>query len=187
MKYGKMIVSEMRQKWLEAGYEMFADVGPDQFNVEKLAKKVGFNKSGFYHYFFDREFFFEELMVYHSKQGENFAKELSKINEFMPVYPQLICKYKTGTIVQMQLRINFDNPLFKKYYLIVKERNNKYQIPLWAKYLNINDLQLAEELFQIVSDLLVARTESKKLTIDFLIGMFEGIKMTVERIRLKNK
>ena len=162
------------------------DIHGDTKFVERLAKKIGNNKSGFYHYFIDRECFFEELMVFHSQQGEKFANELSLIKEFMPGYPQLLCKYKTGTIVQMQLRINFDNPLFKKYYTIVKERNNKYQIPLWAKYLNTNDLQLAQELFLIVSDLMVARVESKNINIDFLVGMLSGIKMTVERIRLKS-
>lgn len=180
MKYSDSVL-----KWLEAGYEMFAEIGPGNFNVEQLAKKIGSNKSGFYHYFVDREIFFEELMIYHSQVGEKFAQELSILNDFMPGYPQLLFRYKTGMFVQIQLRINFDNPLFKKYYLIVKERNNKYQIPLWAKYLNLTDIQLATELFSIISDLMVARVEAKKMNIDFLIGSLEGIKMTVEKIRSK--
>ena len=180
-----MAVSEITQKWIEAGYELFAFSGPKEFKVEKLASLVGMNKSGFYHYFLDREFFFEELMKYHEQNGKKFAHELSLLKEFMPAYIQLLMKYNTEVQVQMQLRKNFKVPFCKEYYYKVKNRNNVYQIPLFAKYLNLTDLQLATEMFEIVSDLMVTRLITDKITPDFLTGIFEGMKLTVEKLRLK--
>jgi AcrR family transcriptional regulator len=179
-----MDYTDSHLKWLVSGYEMFALNGPDNFKVEKLANQIGMNKSGFYHYFIDREYFFEEMMLYHSQIGENFANELSLLKDFLPGYPQLLCKYKTGFLIQIQLRTHFENPLFRKYYLIVKERNDKYQIPLWAKYLNLKDLQLAADLFAILTDLMVVRADAKKINFDLLVDIIERVKISVDKIKL---
>jgi AcrR family transcriptional regulator len=187
MKTGQLSSLGVSQKWIEAGYEMFATVGPKDFSVESLARIMGMNKSGFYHYFGDRDIFFQDLMEYHDNHGKKFYQEVSKLKEFMPGYLNTLMKYHTGHLMQIQLRKNFTEPLFKEYYYKVKERNNIVQIPLWAKYLNLNDLTLASELFTIVSDLVVARIETNNITRDFLEGTFEGIKNTVNKIQLHNR
>lgn len=179
-------MTESSQKWIETGYQMFAETGPGGFNVEKLAILVGLNKSGFYHYFIDRDIFFQELMDYHCQMGEKFAIELSQLNEFLPGYINLLVKYSTPVQIQIQLRRNFNIQLFKVSYYKVKNRNNVFQIPLWAKYLDIKDLQLANELFEIISDLIATRHESNKVNIDFLKGIFEGMKITIDKIRKQN-
>ncbi|HSO89375.1 MAG TPA: helix-turn-helix domain-containing protein [Draconibacterium sp.] len=178
-------MSKASQKWIEKGYEIFAVAGPDNFNIENLARQLQLNKSGFYHYFDDRESYFEELMKYHDHCGAEFAKELSGLKNFMPGYIQLLLKYTKEVQVQMQLRKNFKVPFCKEYYYKVKNRNNVYQIPLFAAYLNIKDLKLATEMFEIVSDLMVTRLITDKITMDFLTGIFEGMKITVEKLRIK--
>jgi AcrR family transcriptional regulator len=180
-----MAESEIAQKWIEAGYDLFASNGPNDFKVEKLAVQLGLNKSGFYHYFVDRETFFDELMKYHVQNGVKFAKEVSMLKDFMPGYFLTLIKYQTGLQVQIQLRKNINVPMFKEYYLQVKKRNNIYQLPLWAKYINVSDMQLASELFEIAMDLLAVRLESDKITFDFLEGIIGGIKKTVEKLTSK--
>jgi AcrR family transcriptional regulator len=178
-------MTETAQKWIEAGYAMFAEIGPKDFKIEKLANHLGLNKSGFYHYFSDREGFFSELMEYHDLNGRKFVQEISLIKEFMPDYVNLLIKYKTGVSVQMQLRKNANIPMFKECFYRVQKRNNIYQIPLWAGYLNLTDHQLATELQEIAMEVLMTRMESQKLTFDFLSGVFEGIKHTLDKLRLK--
>lgn len=180
-----MAESEIAQKWIEEGYKLFAADGPKDFKVEKLAQHMGMNKSGFYHYFVDREVFFGELMKYHDQNGVKFAYEVSLLKEFMPGYLLTLIKYHTGLQVQIQLRKDFNVPMFKEYYFQLKKRNNIYQLPLWAKYINVTDMQLAAELFEISIDLMVTRLESDKINFDFLEGIFGGIKLTVEKLRLK--
>ena len=41
--------------WIEIGYDTFSYQGVNELKVERLAKKVGKNKSSFYHYLFRRE------------------------------------------------------------------------------------------------------------------------------------
>lgn len=179
-----MAALKTSQKWIVAGYEMFAFEGPNGFNIENLSRQLGLNKSGFYHYFLERDIFFEELMKHHDRIGVEFAAELSHLKDFMPEYPMLMVKYQTGLHVQMQLRKNITVPLFKEYYNKVKKRNYKYQLPLWAKYVQISDMNLAAELFEIAVDLMVIRLENDKITYDYLEGIFNGIKQTIEKLRL---
>lgn len=180
-----MAVSEITQKWIEAGYELFAYAGPKDFKVEKLANLLGLNKSGFYHYFVDRDTFFAELMKYHVQNGIKFAHEVSLLNDFIPGYINLLMKFKTGVLVQKQLRNNANVPMFKECYHTIKKGNNIHQIPLWARYLNLTEHQLASELFDMGMEVLMTRMESEKITTDFLSGVFEGIKHTVEKLRTK--
>jgi hypothetical protein len=39
------------QGWLDVGYKIFAHEGPEGIQVERLARILGVNKSGFYHFF----------------------------------------------------------------------------------------------------------------------------------------
>ena len=71
-------MKETINRWIEAGYEIFAHEGPEGVQIEKLARKVGLNKSGFYHYFSDRDVFFTRLLEYHYQLNEQCFKELSE-------------------------------------------------------------------------------------------------------------
>jgi AcrR family transcriptional regulator len=181
-----MAESEIAQKWIETGYEMFALTGPKDFNVEKLAGKLGLNKSGFYHYFVDRETFFDELMKYHKQMGEQFAGEVAKLENFDPGYFNLLLKYKSGIFVQMYLRKNMNNPLFRECYDKVWKLNDSKQIPLWAKYLGISgNHELASELMEIARDMVYTRLSMDMLKLDDLAIMFGGIKKIVEKLSSK--
>jgi len=50
-------MTESLEIWIKAGYETFALTGLSSLKIEPLAKKVGKNKSSFYHYFADIELF----------------------------------------------------------------------------------------------------------------------------------
>ena len=178
-------MSEASGKWIEKGYEIFAIAGPDNFNIENLARQLQLNKSGFYHYFLDRETYFEGLMKYHDKCGAEFAKELSDLKNFLPDYPQLLVKYQTALQFQIQLRKNLNYPLFRECYFKVKKRNYQYQLPLWAEYVQISDMNLATELFEIAVDLMAIRLENDKITFDYLEGILKGIKQTIQKLRQK--
>jgi AcrR family transcriptional regulator len=144
---------ESFQKWLEKGYELFAKDGPDGFQIEKLARDLSLNKSGFYHNFGDRELFFYELVKYHSQVNAQFCEEIKLSKNFDPDFLKLAIKYKTAILAQMQFRKHSYNQLFKKAFEITRNHNKRFIIPLWADYLNISDNQpLASELFELFRD-----------------------------------
>jgi AcrR family transcriptional regulator len=43
--------SKIKMPWLEVGYTIFSNEGPKALKIEALARKVGKNKSSFYHCF----------------------------------------------------------------------------------------------------------------------------------------
>jgi len=80
-------------KWVEAGYGFFALEGPEGINIEKIARKIGLNKSGFYHHFGDREVFIQKILEYHLQRNEQFYAELLHASQFDPDVLNLIIKY----------------------------------------------------------------------------------------------
>ena len=54
--------------WTEVGYNLFAEEGIEGIQVERLARILQLNKSGFYHYFGDIDGYCEELINLHKKK-----------------------------------------------------------------------------------------------------------------------
>ena len=176
--------TDKQQKWLEAGYELFGMYGPNDFKVEKLASLVGQNKSGFYHYFLDRESFFVELLKYHEQNSIQFVYEITDLDQFLPGFIDIIIRYQAGVLVQLQLRRNQQIAYFKNCYLSVKKRSDAAHLTLWSNYLEIDDPGLALDLYDIATDSIIARMKSNQLNFDFLLGIYEGMRKTVKRLKM---
>ena len=65
--------------WLEVGYSLFAAEGPDGIQIERMARILQLNKSGFYHYFGDLEGYHHELLRLHRLKTESYFKEITGI------------------------------------------------------------------------------------------------------------
>jgi AcrR family transcriptional regulator len=153
------------QKWIEAGYELFSVEGPDGVQVEKLARVLGLNKSGFYHHFGDREGFFSQLIQYHYRINQQFRDEVSFANNFSPDFITLVIKYRSAVLVQKQLRKFMDIPMFKDAFEKTKKLNATFIVPLWADYLKIPDnYPLSEELYTVFQDVFFMRITHENLT-----------------------
>jgi AcrR family transcriptional regulator len=149
---------ESSQKWIEAGYELFSLEGPEGIHVEKMARQLGLNKSGFYHYFGERDIFFSMLIDHHRRVNDSFANEISHLDSFDPDFLKLVIKYKTAVLFQGQLRKNHNNPLFRETFFKVKKLNEKIMIPLWTSHLKLKDnIQLSTDLWDIFRDVFFIR------------------------------
>lgn len=58
--------------WTEGGYKIFANEGTEGIQVERLARILNLNNSGFYHYFGDLKSFIDELLKLHEKKADFF-------------------------------------------------------------------------------------------------------------------
>ena len=72
--------------WATAGYELFANEGLEGIQVERLARILQLNKSGFYHYFADLEGFCQELIQLHRRKIDLL---LSEVREDQKARPRL--------------------------------------------------------------------------------------------------
>ncbi len=146
-------MGESAHRWIEAGYELFAFEGPESLQVEKLAKKLGLNKSGFYHYFGDREVFISKILDYHSLQGEKVRMDILSLKKFDPDYYDLLLKHNTLLFVQMQLRRHSDQRNFHEIFTKIARMNDKALAPLLSDHLGIpGDQDLALEIWDLVRD-----------------------------------
>jgi AcrR family transcriptional regulator len=176
--------SETSQIWIDAGYELFAYEGPDGILIEKLARQLGMNKSGFYHHFGDRDLFFDELIKHHYKVIEKFCMEAAQLQHFDPDYLNLLVKYKTSAFVQMQLRRHMNIPFFKEAFDKVRSETEKKIVPLWAAYVKMTDNpELASELWNIIRDVFFMRLTTKDVSMEFLQELVKEFKLVVESVR----
>jgi AcrR family transcriptional regulator len=167
------------QNWIEAGYELFSVNGPDGVQVEKLARMLDLNKSGFYHHFGDREGLFTFIVQHHSRMNEQFYNGISAANSFSPGFLNLVIKYRTAVLVQMQLRKHSDVPMFRDAFQAAKKRNTPLILPLWEDYLKISgNPALSKELYTIFQDVFFMRIANEDLT----FKLAEGIAMNFLRI-----
>jgi len=139
--------------WTESGYDLFAREGDLGLQVERLARITGLNKSGFYHYFGDIEGFHAALLTLHEKTAAIYMEELKGIKSIEPDYLNLLVKYKTPVMFQMQLTRTKSNPYFQKMVELVNQMQETILSPVWCDYLGVdNNSDLGMRYFNIVRD-----------------------------------
>jgi len=169
--------TESVQKWIEKGYEILAIEGPEGIQVERLARELNLNKSGFYHYFGDHDIFFSRLMEHHFFLNGKFCSETMSLGQFYPDYIYLLLRYKTTLGVQAQLRKRIKNKVYDEEFTKIKIRNDKAVIPLWASYLKIPENPvLAQELWDLMRDMFYMRFNYDTVN-------FESIQILVSKFR----
>ena len=107
--------------WAAAGYELFAKEGLEGIQVERLARILQLNKSGFYHYFADLEGFCQELIQLHRRKMDLLLSEVREIKKLDPDYLLLLVKYTSTVMFQVQITRNKDQYSFYK----ASRRNRK--------------------------------------------------------------
>lgn len=156
-----------KKKWLEVGHELFALDGPDGIQVERLARVVGLNKSGFYHYFGSRDIYFEELLSSYNKIIDEYISEILSLKSFEE-YLALMIKYRTTVLFHVQLSRNTDKKIYREIFEKNNQRIEKLVIPLWSAYIQLAQPNLAHKYFELVRDMFYSRVNQKNLNIEFL-------------------
>jgi len=131
--------SKAYQKWIDAGYDLFAREGNEGIQIERLARITGLNKSGFYHYFGDLDIYFEHLMLHHRQTTDIFCQEIDTCSTFDPDYLHLLVKHKITVLVQNQLVRNRHIKLFLDVYDEVNVKVDHAVQAIWANFLEIPD------------------------------------------------
>ena len=87
MAYFRVALSKIMEKaknlsvWTEAGYKLFAEEGLEGIQVERLARILQLNKSGFYHYFGDLDGYCEELIKLQKEKLTFTWRTLQRLNQ----------------------------------------------------------------------------------------------------------
>ncbi len=150
-----------REKWIETGYLLFAHEGADGLQIERMARILKLNKSGFYHYFGTLEVFHERLLSHHIKYVELFAADITQCHDFVTDFLPLLMRHRLAAMVQVQhKRKNKDllgSAIIKSDQLI-----GLAVLPIWMKHIEIHGNEnLAFRYWCLVRDGFYQRVELK--------------------------
>jgi AcrR family transcriptional regulator len=155
--------------WLEEGYKLFAAEGLEGIQIERLARILQLNKSGFYHYFGDIDGYYTELIALHQKKAHDFMHELRGISSIDPDYFELVVRHKVSVMFQMQILRTGDNHSFYMVAESIDRREGVILRELWSEYLGIQDNpELALRYFAMVRDMCYARISFRDFSVEVL-------------------
>lgn len=187
MESETVITNQACQKWIDAGYQQFALEGPDGILVERMARILSLNKSGFYYYFGDRDFYLDQLLKFHLSQCEELALEMRMMTRFDPDFFNTIMKHKESVMVQMQLLRYRHHDRCKDYYVQVNQLVDKEIIPQWSAFIGIqNDPALALQFFKLTRDLFYSRITPGNITHDFIRILIYEVKEVAQNLLEKD-
>lgn len=166
--------------WIEAGYEVFAQQGPDALKVEQLARQVGISKSSFYHHFADIPVFVEQLLGHHRKRALAIAAKAHGCTRFDPDVISLLVDHRLDLLFQRQLRMRRDQEDFQRCFRQANDTVVNVFLPLWADALGIpGQLGPAREMFDVITDVFYQRLTNDNLSYAFIIGLLKEIEVFI--------
>jgi AcrR family transcriptional regulator len=169
--------------WTELGYDLFANEGIDGLQVERLARILQLNKSGFYHYFGDLEGFCAELISLHKKKVSYFLQEVNLTQKIDPDYLLLLIKHAATVMFQVQLTRNKNGHSFYQESEKVDRRVDVALRDLWTDFLGIqNNPDLAMRYYDIVRDMFYTRISFQNLNYPFLHNLVTDAKLLIQEI-----
>ena len=175
------------QKWINTGYEQFAMEGMDGILVERIARILNLNKSGFYYYFGDRDFYLEQLFKFHLAQCEGVALEMRRMTRFDPDFFAIITKHKLVVMVQMQLLRFRHHVSCNAYYIQANHLLDKEILPEWSDFIGLQqEPTLALQFFIITRDLLYTRITPGNITHDYIRNLIYEVKEVAQSLRQKD-
>lgn len=132
--------NELKQKWIEKGYEHFALYGPENLSINKISKEIGSSRASFYHHFGDIEVFIEKLLDMHWRMSQQFCSfGARECENYFPDLYLLLEQYPIPLKFSKQLFLNRNIPAFN--YLFMKTYNasaSAFILKLFAKQFGLH-------------------------------------------------
>jgi AcrR family transcriptional regulator len=170
-------MTSKNEKWVKAGYQLLATDEIDGINIERLAKTLKANKSGFYHYFGTKEEYFKNLIKHHIDRAQIVANEIQHCETIDPDLLMVIVKEKNFFLVEAQLLLK-GKPLKSKFDTTEAGRIVADEVvALWRKHNEpVHDLRGALSTVDIIRHFFYARIDAQNISYNFLHKILEEIK-----------
>lgn len=133
------------QVWLEHGYRLFAEEGPQALKVERMAEAVSISKSSFYHHFADMEVFVDGLLALHLRQASQLAEAERKVKDIDPGLIEVLLQHREALLFQRRLLMLRSDLRFAEAAQRADAIAGLDFIQVWVKELQ---LRLSEEQLQ---------------------------------------
>jgi AcrR family transcriptional regulator len=164
-----MLQSRTFQSWIDAGYEVFSREGEEGIQIERLARNLDLNKSGFYHHFGDRRTYIEHLIRQHIQQMDELRTEAGLLKTFDPEFINLLINNKMRVIFHMQLMRYRHIQTYADAYHIGNSKLDEAVLPIWGAYLGLpTQPHLALRYYKMVRDTFFSRVSSDTMNYEFI-------------------
>lgn len=134
-------IRSSKERWLEEGYQQFAESGPENLSINKLSKSVESSRASFYHYFGDIEVFIGELLSMHLKIANDFDQSgMTRCKKLFPDLYNILAENPIPLMFNIQLFRHRGHPSYN--YLFIKTFQasaNIYVLRLFAEHLGLRN------------------------------------------------
>jgi AcrR family transcriptional regulator len=170
-------MQDKKDVWITTGYEMFAESGIGELKIERLAKKVGLNKSSFYHHFADLDLFEACLLRRHVEQSHIMAKKEQSAKSIDPELIDILLEHKTDLLFNRQLRINQAHEPYANTLRISNQIIGDAFVMVWLKDLNLQlSLQKLAAIFELALENFYLQISKENLNRTWLSEYFDNLK-----------
>jgi AcrR family transcriptional regulator len=169
--------------WIEEGYKLFAHEGLEGIQIERLARILSLNKSGFYHYFGNLESFYDELLKLHERKAVFFLEDIREIKTIDPEYLQVVVKHKIPILFHIKLIRSKPESAFYKVAEKIDQQEDLILRDVWTEYIGFHDQpDLAMRYFNIIRDMFYTRMNSDNVDFPFLQSLVVEAKAVMQQI-----
>ncbi len=171
--------------WIKEGYYVFGRKGPNGLHIENLAKKLNKSKSSFYHYFGDIENFQEVLLGFHLNRAVQIAKMGKECKNMDPDVIKLLVDTKDDLLFNKQLRLNFQNPLFKSCFeqsfeKITSSYSDKWNIDIGLE----QNPMLGKVILHLIVDNFFLQVNDENLTYPWFHEYMNNLRSVIQQIQI---
>jgi len=119
--------------WINVGYELLGSDGLEGMKVERLARMLKLNKSGFYYYFGSMQSFVKGLLEHHVAIAKVISDEMATCNNFDPDLLMVIVRHKNFFLVESHLLVGSKACAFDGDFDAASRILLPQLLPLWRK------------------------------------------------------
>ncbi len=171
------------EKWVDAGYQIFAQEGLEGIQIERMARILSLNKSSFYHYFGTQEIFLERMVAHHHSMADLLIADFNNAACIDPDILQAVINHKVTIMAQVQLTRHKSNPSFFAAARALDERIDRTVLRTWKEYIGVltND-DLAYRYCGLVRDMFYTKISFENFTFPFLRELATSAREIAEQL-----
>jgi AcrR family transcriptional regulator len=169
------------RKWIEGAYTHFADVGPEQLNIKRIAEITGLPRTNFYYHFPDTDVLLTQLLNFHNGISGKFEEELQKgLKVFIPDLYRILYSFKTGIKFHWQLFKYRSDIRFGYIYNSANSSSADIILPVFRDYyeLTVSDSAL-RALWKTLTDSWYSRLDFEDYSPESLSELADTIMQSI--------
>jgi AcrR family transcriptional regulator len=171
------------KKWLEGAYAHFAEVGPEQLNIKRIAEITGLPRTNFYYHFPDTDVLLTQLLNFHVDISEQFEEELRQnLKVFIPDLHRILYSFETGLKFHWQLFKHRTDVRFGYIYNSLNSSSAEIILPVFREYykLTVSDSAL-RALWKTLTDSWYSQLDFEVLSSESLAELSDSIMQSILR------